>query len=166
VDVEPVREPDEVDGLDEVRRRRDDLRRSIAEVEHALARPAPGRSVRWGIRVAESLAGLSEEVDAHVAVTEGPHGLYQEILDTAPRLANAVKRLRDEHRVICDDLARAALHLEDELRAGEQEWYAADQWVDEVRVQVTALLGRLGRHRQRGADLVYEAFEVDVGGET
>ena len=30
----------------------------------------------------------------------------------------------------------------------------------------TTLLGLLVRHRQRGSDLVYEAYEFDVGGET
>ena len=26
------------------------------------------------------------------------------------------------------------------------------------------LLGQLTRHRQRGADLIYEAYQVDIGG--
>ena len=30
----------------------------------------------------------------------------------------------------------------------------------------TSLLGRLVRHRQFGADLIYEAVHVDLGGET
>ena len=38
--------------------------------------------------------------------------------------------------------------------------------VDRVRGLGTALLGRLVRHRQRGSDLVFEAYEVDIGGET
>jgi hypothetical protein len=35
-----------------------------------------------------------------------------------------------------------------------------------VRAAATSLLARLARHRQRGADLVFEAYQVDVGGET
>jgi hypothetical protein len=38
--------------------------------------------------------------------------------------------------------------------------------VDRVRGLGTALLGRLLRHRQRGSDLVYEAYQIDIGGET
>ena len=38
--------------------------------------------------------------------------------------------------------------------------------VDRVRGLGTALLGRLVRHRQRGSDLVFEAYEFDIGGET
>ena len=29
---------------------------------------------------------------------------------------------------------------------------------------MTRLLGRLVRHRQRGSDLLYEAWAVDIGG--
>ena len=37
--------------------------------------------------------------------------------------------------------------------------------VDRVRALGTALLGRLVRHRQRGSDLVFEAYQFDIGGE-
>ena len=39
-------------------------------------------------------------------------------------------------------------------------------WVDARRHDVTRLLGRLAHHRQQGADLTYEAYGVDIGGET
>jgi hypothetical protein len=38
--------------------------------------------------------------------------------------------------------------------------------VDAIRALATALLGRLARHRQHGADLIYQAYQVDLGGET
>ena len=38
--------------------------------------------------------------------------------------------------------------------------------VDEVRDAGLALLGRLSRHRQRGADLIWDAYQTDIGGET
>jgi hypothetical protein len=38
--------------------------------------------------------------------------------------------------------------------------------VDTVRELGTALLDRLVRHRQHGADLIHEAYQVDIGGET
>ncbi len=37
-------------------------------------------------------------------------------------------------------------------------------WAEELRVELTALLAALARHRQRGADLIYEAYAVDLGG--
>ncbi len=33
-----------------------------------------------------------------------------------------------------------------------------------LREEATALMGQLVRHRQAGADLVFEAYEVDLGG--
>lgn len=38
--------------------------------------------------------------------------------------------------------------------------------VDRIRDLGTALLGRLVRHRQRGFDLVFDAYDFDIGGET
>ena len=38
--------------------------------------------------------------------------------------------------------------------------------VARVRGLGTALLGRLVRHRQRGSDLIFEAYQFDIGGET
>jgi hypothetical protein len=35
-----------------------------------------------------------------------------------------------------------------------------------LRGWTSDLLHELSRHRQRGADLVYEAYETDIGGET
>ena len=36
--------------------------------------------------------------------------------------------------------------------------------VEDLRQRGTGLLGMLVRHRQTGADLIYEAFHADVGG--
>jgi hypothetical protein len=36
--------------------------------------------------------------------------------------------------------------------------------VDAVRERGTRLLGHLVRHRQRGADLIFEAYQTDIGG--
>ena len=42
----------------------------------------------------------------------------------------------------------------------------ADAWVESIRDAAITLMGLLVRHRQRGADLVYEAYDVEIGGET
>jgi hypothetical protein len=36
--------------------------------------------------------------------------------------------------------------------------------VADLRERANRLLGHLIRHRQQGADLIYEAFETDIGG--
>ena len=36
--------------------------------------------------------------------------------------------------------------------------------VADLRERGTDLLARLSRHRQRGADLIFEAYDTDIGG--
>ena len=154
--MEPdVSTPDQV-LLGAIRRQRADLRDSISALEMALAAPIPGRVQVWAERVHVALVELCGDFREHVEFTEGPGGLYRGLLTTAPRLANAVSRLTREH-------AEIAGLLESLLaRVGGAEGHDPDH----VRDLGLVLLGRLIRHRQRGSDLVYEAYSVDVGGET
>jgi hypothetical protein len=142
--------------LETLRRRRAELRESMGALEQALAAPAPGRAPAWAQRVREALLALSADLRVHVEITEGPDGLYRGVLTTAPRLSNAVDRLSREHGrlqgLIEDLLTRLIIPV-------------AEDGVDSTRESGVALLGQLIRHRQRGADLVYEAYETDIGGE-
>jgi hypothetical protein len=161
---QPVEFPgsDETAGqLDAVRGQRRSLRRAIGELEDTLASPAAGRERSWSARLLEATRHLSEVFDVHVAVTEGPDGLHEDILDHAPRLANGVRRLKAEHAQI-----RLALNAELLRLAAAAESGALPTEVDQERARMTLLLGRLVRHRQRGADLIYEAYAVDIGGES
>lgn len=140
--------------LEAVRRRRADLRLTLGAVEHALASPASGRAVVWGEIVHRTLEELREEFDEHIDVTEGPDGLHDAIEAAAPRLVHAVQTLTAEHGEIRGEIA-------DLLRATEAPVTPDD--VAGVREDGTRLLGHVIRHRQRGADLVYEAYETDLG---
>jgi hypothetical protein len=95
----------------------------------------------------------------HIQDTEGPDGLYEELQDQAPRLSNLVKLLTKEHAVLKEDINRALAALE--ALPNELE----DECCEDVREAVLALLGRISRHRQKGADLVWRAYSVDIGGE-
>jgi hypothetical protein len=81
--------------------------------------------------------------------------LWEQIRTDAPRLDGKLRRLGREH-----------LSLSAEIDGLFEELAIAD---DEPRLlglreRVTALLAQLARHRQRGADLIYEAYQRDVGG--
>jgi hypothetical protein len=141
--------------LDAVRARRAELRETINLMEAALAAPARGRAVVWGEVVHASLMMIADDFGAHVEVTEGPGGLHQAILAGDIRLANAVEALTAEHAQIAEEIAT--------LVADSQPPVTEDD-VDDVRERATRLLGHLVRHRQRGADLIYEAYATDVGG--
>jgi hypothetical protein len=129
----------------------------MSALESALAAPATADQARWAQRVHVSLVELSGDFREHINITEAPDGLYHDLLKTSPRLSGAVAGLTREHVVISGQVD----HLLAQVAAP-----ALTEDVDRVREVGTALLGRLVRHRQRGSDLVYEAYEFDIGGET
>jgi hypothetical protein len=139
-----------------VRERRAELRESLSALEQALASPAVGRPLIWGERVRSVLAEVADDFREHIEVTEGPGGLHQAILAGDLRLANAVMALTDEHQHISAEL--------DALLAATEPPVTAED-VTTVRERATALLGTLTRHRQQGADLIYDAYATDIGGE-
>jgi hypothetical protein len=140
-------------ALAAARRQRAELLQSIHQFERALAVPAGDPN--WHVVVAARLAALREAVTEHVVVTEGPDGLYGELLEHAPRLCRGVDILIREHAALV-----AAV---DALCARLRETAVP---VEQVRGWASDLLRELSRHRQRGADLVYEAYATDIGGET
>ena len=144
-------------GLDGLRVVRAELAESMAVLELALAAPAPGRQTAWAEQVNVALAELSADFGRHVAVTEGSDGLHEALVEAAPRLSSPVRRLTTDHAVITGSIG--------DLLARTSPPVAADE-VDAIRELGTALLVRLARHRQHGADLIYEAYQVDLGGET
>jgi hypothetical protein len=120
-------------------------------VDRALA--APTGEAGWRGGVMTRLADLREAFAEHIAVTEGHDGLYAELLGHAPRLAHGVDVLVRDHGRL-----RHAL---------EAVWVRAPgARPQELRAWAGDLLRDLYRHRQRGADLVYEAYQTDIGGET
>jgi hypothetical protein len=149
--------PDQQPFLDALRQHRAELRESMSALENAMAAPAVAGQARWVQRVHVALVELSGDFGAHVDITEGPDGLYRDLLETSPRLSDAVARLTREHALIRSQL--------DGLLSRVATPDVTED-VDGVRDLGTALLGRLVRHRQRGSDLVFEAYEADIGGET
>jgi phage shock protein A len=142
--------------LGEVRRRRAELRSTMVTLELALA-SAAGEAASWTAQLRKALGDLTEAFGEHVAVTEGHGGLYRELAEQSPRLAHAVDRLAREH----SEINRRLEELAASIAAPEAE---AD--IPQLRQSGTDLLVVLMRHRQRGADLVFEAYDLDIGGET
>ncbi|TGN64801.1 hypothetical protein EXE59_13160 [Nocardioides eburneiflavus] len=155
--MEPSSTTPDADLLEELRRHRAELRESISALEDALAAPTASDRGRWVQRVHVAVVELAGDLREHVDLTEGPDGLYRGVLTTSPRLSGAVDALTREHVLIRGQVEGLL------ARVGASD-VVAD--VDRVRDLGTALLGRLVRHRQRGSDLVFEAYEFDIGGET
>jgi hypothetical protein len=153
-------EPDEQlsSALNEARARRKTLHDALVHLEEAISSPAAGRIPDWTATVLKEMIETRDAFDQHVFVTEKPDGLYDEILERAPRLSGNVRRLREEH----PDIVAASHELIARL---EQVEIGSEAWgVEQARDDLQRFIGSVIRHRQRGADLVWEAYNVDIGG--
>jgi hypothetical protein len=143
--------------LSDARRHRRGLRDAMDDLERALAAPA-GTGARWVKDFAGAVEAVGGALAAHVATTESDDGLFADILGRTGS-ASAVDRLKRDHV----DL----VHRADALRDVVAHAPATPDidWIDHQRSAAMELLAVLARHRQRGADLVYEVYTVDIGGE-
>lgn len=141
------------DHLDEARSSRLGLRNAVGSVERTLAAPASGRSDAWAKDLAGELQGLAIAIDQHIALTEAPNGLLEDIVRQEPRLAKRVERARAEHQSLRETVERT-------LAAVPRDGAGVD--VAHARDMVVELLTAVVRHRHLGADLVYEAYNVDM----
>ena len=81
-----------------------------------------------------------------------PAGKLRDVISDAPRLANVVDRLESDRQEI---LAAFDTLLADLQAAQPIDHEAADD-----------LVSRLTTYRQKAADLLHQAYGVDLGGET
>lgn len=143
-------------ALDEARALRHALGDAADLVEDLLARP--GSDPQWTMRVADSLQGLRHAFASHVTEVEHDDGLLPQLRHDAARLSNGIDRMYAEHVAIEAELEVAATLLHGCAGACEADM------VESIRETLVDVLRLISRHRQRGADLVYEAYSVDIGG--
>ena len=80
--------------------------------------------------------------------------------DTPELLDGLHKELEEEVHVAGDyDLTFVGILNDDTTEVGSVQWP-----LDDARDDLQRFIGRVIRHRQRGADLVWEAYNVDIGG--
>jgi ATP phosphoribosyltransferase regulatory subunit HisZ len=138
-------------SLKAAQQRRVAMQDALARLEDRLA--APSGSAEWRTEVGRALSALSTSFVDHVAEVEGDDGLLAELRHDVPRLAPGVERLERDHVEISSQMLALAAVLE-----------AAD--VASIRESGLELMRALVRHRQRGSDLVYEAYATDIGGQS
>jgi hypothetical protein len=145
--------PEAAEKLSSVRARREALGGAMDALEAAASAPAAGDPAGWAAALATALAQLRSQYELHVEVTEGPGGLHEEILEHSPRLTAAVERLAQDHEMLAAELTGAI----DGLGAVTDTSSA-----EALQGRVVAFIGHLARHRHQGANLVYEAYSVDL----
>ncbi len=137
------------DRIRQARDRRERLYEMLVALEAANAAPVKNRTA-WCANLRETLGEVATVLDEHIAGTEGPAGLFEELLVDHARLHARIGQLQQDHKELTatveDLMGRCADAFEP----------------DDVREDVVRLLGHMTRHRHRGADLLYEAYAVDV----
>lgn len=126
------------------------LKEALSRAEVAAA--SPSAATDWRPKLVAELEVLRTALDEHVEEVEAEDGLLTEMMTLAPRLANMIDHMRDEHPELCRQVADTI-----ELAGG-------DASVAAVRTAVLDTLQAIARHRQKGADLVFEGYDVDIGG--
>lgn len=144
----------------EVQAQRDQLREAMVALEEALARPSTGRAEGWRAELEPALGRLRDALERHHEVTEGEDGLLSQIVTAAPHLGHAATVVREEHHDI-DEHRRRLTEAVEELIAVAPTDVAPR--ADTVRRLGNELLGMLVRHRQRGVELTYQAFAIELG---
>ena len=139
--------------LDAIQIRRDDFYEAILALEQALAAPAGDQPSAWAESLRAPVEHLRGVLEAHVSGTEGEGGLFPEIREHSPRLIHAMDRLQADHDPLRDTAAALAASLDGVTNDAE---------VDTVREVGVELIRRLLVHRHRGAELVYDAYWVDL----
>ena len=142
--------------LDAVRTRREALYEAVVGLEDALATPI-GDGSKWRLRVAMAIDHATIRIEEHAKQTEAKGGFLERVIQEVPRLQRRVNQLKVDHERLEKevDALRLSISLVDDDKIPGQ--------AVGIRNQAIELLGQLTRHRQRGADLIYEAYQVDIG---
>ncbi len=133
-----------VEGVAE---RRHELYETMRRLEAAVARPSG--LADWRIEIEAAITDLDKSLGDHIRCTESDDGLLAEILEGSPHLAPRIADLETEHQEL-RTACRTALFM------------AADWSPTTLRRKTNVLLARLAIHRQTGAEILYDAYNVDI----
>ena len=92
--------------LKQVKLKRSELGESMAALQGVLDESGDDEA-HWLNRARDAATQVRHDLGQHIAVTEGPGGLYQGVREEAARLARPLRTLQGEHPelvAIADDL--------------------------------------------------------------
>jgi hypothetical protein len=148
--VDPEFPQPDADALAAARDRRISLKQAVSGVEMAMAAAADDPD--WRAHAQAALRHLQAAFDDHVAEVESKDGLLLDLTRDAPRLQLRIDRVSAEHPIISSQIEEVVTLAD------------GDSPIDDIRESALATLLAIARHRQHGADLVYQAYHVDIGG--
>lgn len=130
---------------------------SVAPLEELLTDTVRAGSGVWWAAMARQIEVVGEALQYHRAATEGGHGLHAEVLLEAPRLAQRLGRLDEEHA----DLAEQIVALRGAIAeaAGQPGAHSV------VIASALVTVARIRSHQSLAYNVVLDATNVDLGGE-
>jgi len=130
---------------------------AVHRLETALASPAPGRERAWKHRAGAALVDVINSLNVHRESAENEGGVIAEaeaLLGRPPALAAA----RGQHVQLLKDAGELLADLEERRDDPRLSCEA-------VRQRAWDLTLALRNHQALEADLILEAFDLDIGGE-
>jgi hypothetical protein len=130
---------------------------AVHRLEAALASPAPGRETAWKHRAGAALVGVLDSLNVHRESAENEGGVIAEaeaLLGRPPALAAA----RNQHVQMLKEGGELLADIEGRCDDPKLSCEA-------VRDRAWRLASALRNHQALEADLILEAFDLDIGGE-
>lgn len=106
--------------------------------------------VRWVADVHDALRELRTDWHEHIARSESADGLLAQVREDAPWMSPRVDRVAHEHEVL-------SASIDEALAAWD-----ADASPAEVEARLRPVLHELTRHRERGTELLMDAYGLDL----
>jgi hypothetical protein len=140
--------------LQEIKEVNQELWHLVGDLRHRCQRPIAPGSCRT---LVDKLCELRDQLALHFALEEA-YGYFEDPVDVAPQLCRAAEALRSEHQHLYALLSalveRAERMFYDERLAALAVWLGPE-FLD--------FDGRLRSHEARENDLIFEAYDADIG---
>jgi hypothetical protein len=140
--------------LQEIKEVNQELWHLVGELRHRCQRPIAAGACR---AMVEHLAELRDQLALHFALEEA-YGYFEDPVDVAPQLCRKADSLRSEHKELYSQLSAVVDRAERLLY--DEEHAALAVWLGPRFLDFDA---RLRSHEERENDLIFEAYEADIG---
>jgi hypothetical protein len=140
--------------LQEIKEVNQELWQLLRDLRHRSQRPiAPGHCRA----LIDLLCQFRDQLALHFALEEA-YGYFDDPVEVAPQLGRRAEQLRGEHKGLyldfCDLVDRAERMFYDEQHAALALW---------IGPEFLAFDERLRSHEEREKELIFEAYDADIG---
>lgn len=138
----------------EIKEVNQELWQLLADLRHRCQRPIAPGSTR---RLMDQLVDLRDQLALHFALEEA-YGYFDDPVDVAPQLCRQADALRGEHKDLYSHLSTIVDRAERMFY--DEQFAAMALWIGSQFLDFDA---RLRSHEERENDLIFEAYDADIG---